>query len=136
MSANEGFARFWLALSGALHLYYGLYFAIDAAPITAALAIAPTEPAGLIEMRAFYGGLMLALGVLFAASALRREWLSSGLVLLTVTYVGAASMRAIWMAIDGVSDEWLVKILAVEVTGAVGGALALLWLRSARGRLR
>lgn len=122
---NTWIARVWLALSAVMHLYLGAAFAIDAAPWIEGLAIAPTDPAGLIEMRAFYGGLMLALGALFAAALLRREWLQPGLVLMTVTYFGAASVRATWMLIDGVSDDWLVRILAIEAGGALAGALAL-----------
>jgi len=122
---NVWIARTWLVVSAGLHLYFGALFAIDATPMLAGLAIAQTEPSGLIEMRAFYGGLMLALGALFAAAALRREWLRAGLVLMTVTYFGAASVRATWMLIDGVSDDWLVRILSIEAGGALAGALSL-----------
>jgi len=124
-AANTWVARALLGTSAALHLYFGGYFAIDAAPMLEGLAIAATEPAGLIEMRAFYGGLMLALGALFAA-ALRRAWLYPGLVLMTVTYFGAATVRATWIALDGVADAWLLRILAIEGLGALAGAGCLL----------
>jgi hypothetical protein len=124
-SASEGCGRALLGASAIVHLYFGAWFAIDAGPLMASLSIAPTAPAGLAEMRAFYGGLMLALGALFAIAVLRRSRTRDGLILMTATYLGAALVRGSWMAIDGIGDAWIWQLLAIESGGALGGALCL-----------
>jgi hypothetical protein len=118
-----------LGLSAVLHLYLGAVFAIDPTEWLANLSLAATAPAGLAEMRAFYGGLMLAMGALFAWCAGHRASLRPGLVFMTVTYFGAATVRTIAVVDYGVSDELLWRILAVEALGAVSGALCLWRLR-------
>jgi len=122
-----------LAASALLHLYFGAVFAIDPRPLMADLSLDATSPVGWIEMRAFYGGLMLALGALFALSALSARWRHAGLVWMTVTYAGAACVRALWIGLDGISDALLLNILAIEAGGAILGAVC--WLGAGLPRL-
>jgi hypothetical protein len=127
-------ARAVLALSGAMHLYFGAVFAIDPLPWMQSLSLTATAPAGVAELRAFYGGLMLAMGSLFVWSAWQRAWLVSGLVWMTATYFGAAAVRAVSLARDGVSDPMLLQILTIESSGAIAGMLCLALLTWSRRR--
>jgi hypothetical protein len=104
-------ARSVLAASALIHLYFGAAFALDPLP-----------------WMAFYGGLMLALGTLFAVTAVARGALHSGLVLMTATYLGAATVRTLSLAADRVADPLLQQILFIETAGAILGAFCL-WRR-------
>jgi len=124
-------ARLLLLGSAGLHLYFGAAFALAPGPWMESLSIQATSPAGLVEMRAFYGGLMLALGALFAAAGLIRRALLPGVVGMTVTYLGAACVRGLAMLAAGTTESPLRELLAVEAGGAVLGALV--WWRSVYG---
>lgn len=123
-------ARALLFASAAVHLYFGTGFALSPEPWMESLSIAATSPVGRIEMRAFYGGLMLALGALFLAAATLREALLPGTVMMTVTYLGAAIVRTAGIVAAGVADSMLSQILAIEAGGAVLGGVA--WWQLAR----
>ncbi len=113
--------RIFLALSGLLHLYYGVVFVLDPREMMDRLSIEAVTPAGITEMRAFHGGLMLALGVLFAGAAGYRPWAGPGLVLMTVTYAGAVLARAGGLVVDGEATRTLLWILSIEVAGLFAG---------------
>ena len=118
-------AQLALAVSALMHLYFGALFALDPLPWMQSLHLAASNPAGVAEMRAFYGGLMLALGALFAVSAVVRGALYPGLVLMTATYLGAALVRGVALATNRVDDPLVHQLLGVEVAGALVGAFCL-----------
>ncbi len=126
LALARGLARMLLCVSSALHLYFGIGFILDPGAWMENLAIAATSPAGLVEMRAFYGGLLSSLGLLFAMSALFPQALVPGTILLTVTYAGAACVRAYGMGVTDTHDVWLGQLLGIEASSALLGALALL----------
>lgn len=121
-------AHLALALSAIMHLYFGAAFALDPIPWMQNLHVAASNPAGVAEMRAFYGGLMLALGTLFAVATAVRGALYPGIVLMTATYLGAALVRSVSLAASPVDDPLLHQILAIELAGALVG-LFCLWRR-------
>ena len=55
-------AKFFLGLSALLYMYLGLVFLIDPIPMLTRLSVAPTGPAGLVELRTFYGGFLFSNG--------------------------------------------------------------------------
>ena len=120
-------ARCFLLLSAVLHLYYGVVFALDPEPMMARLALAATAAAGITEMRAFHGGLMIALGCAFLWAALDRRWLRPGLVLMALTYMGAVIGRSAGILIDGTGDAFIHSILMVETVGFLLSVFSL-WL--------
>jgi hypothetical protein len=125
---DHAVAQLALALSALIHLYFGALFALDPVPWMQNLHLTASDPAGVTEMRAFYGGLMLALGTLFAVAAAVREALYPGLVLMTATYLGAALVRSVALAATGVGDPLLYQLLAIELAGALVGMFCL-WRR-------
>jgi len=121
------FARGLLALSAGLHLFFGGAFAWAPQSWMQALSIQAVDAAGLVEMRAFYGGLMLALGALFAAAVVSRRALLPGVVLMTITYLVAAAVRLLAMLEAGVFDVHLQQLLCIEAASGILGALV--WWR-------
>jgi hypothetical protein len=125
---DHAVARLALAVSAVIHLYFGALFALDPLPWMQSLHLAAQSLAGVTEMRAFYGGLMLALGSLFAVACAVRGTLYPGLVLMTATYLGAALVRGVALATIRVDDPLMHQLLWIEVVGALVGMFCL-WRR-------
>ena len=73
----KNFAIVVLVLAGLGFLGFGLWLVVDPAGGLATVDIAATSPAGLIELRGFYGGLELGLGVFFLMCAARASCLKT-----------------------------------------------------------
>jgi hypothetical protein len=115
-----------LALGGLGFLGFGAVMLV--APQTAMAALGLNLPDGVptTEIRAFYGGLELGLGVLLLAAMRKVQYRRAGLLLGAVSYGAVASARVIGMLVDGSGGGFLLSALAVEAT------LALLFLAALR----
>ena len=94
-------------------LGFGLWLLTDPAAL-AKVGIQATSKVGTVELRAFYGGMELGLGIFLAMCLWRPEWQSAGLWLVLLANGGAG----------------LARLLGVFLSGAaLGGYLgwALLW---------
>jgi len=120
-------ARVILALNGILHLYYGFVFLADPRAMMASLSLSALNPAGITEMRAFHGGLMLAMGCLFFLAALYKRFIIAGLIMMTVTYAGAVAARTTGIILDQTNDALIFQILYIEIAGLILG-LTGLWI--------
>jgi hypothetical protein len=83
------------------------------------------SPEARTEIRAFYGGLEIGLGLFFAAAAARPEWHRPALFAQTATLGGVAVTRAVSMQIDPPGSALMRLLMVLEATAAVGGAVAL-----------
>jgi hypothetical protein len=94
-------------------LGFGLWLLLDPAALEK-VGISTTSTVGQIELRAFYGGVELGLGVFLLMCAFRPGWQAAGLWLVLLANGGAG----------------LARLLAIGLAGAsLGGYLAweLLW---------
>ena len=119
--------RVILALNGILHLYYGLVFICDPRAMMASLSLSAVNPAGITEMRAFHGGLMLAMGCLFSLATLYRRFVIAGLIMMIVTYVGAVAARITGIILDQTKNALIFQILYIEIAGLILGLVGL-WI--------
>lgn len=88
-----------------------------------------TRPAGAVEIRGFYGGLELGLGIFFAIALARRSWWRPALLVQVLALGGAAVGRLVGILVDG-GGEWLVlALMAAEAGAALVGLAALRALR-------
>ncbi|MFA5684985.1 MAG: DUF4345 domain-containing protein [Lysobacteraceae bacterium] len=118
-------SRLTLWLAGLGFLGFGIACLI--APV-ATLAAAGMEVAGAVaatELRAFYGGLEIGLGLFIVATALSEQRHRAGLWLCLAAYGGIGLARALGMALDGISTTFLCSALAVELALALLAALCL-----------
>lgn len=124
-----------LWLSGLSFLGFGVAFLI--APIaTLALAGVATEGAiAATELRAFYGGIEVALGGLILACALRPERWRDGLWLTLACYGAIGVTRVFGMAIDG-SDSFFLRFAATTELSFALAAIGLLRTAAAQGAKR
>jgi hypothetical protein len=123
-----------LALSGLSFLGFGVAFRI-APTETLALAGVVTEGAiAATELRAFYGGIEVALGALIVLCATRPSRWADGLWLTLACYGAIGLTRLAGMAIDG-SDSFFLRFAAgTEISFAVLSLLALRALSRQRNR--
>lgn len=125
------------AAAGLGFLAFGLWLTVDAPPVLGGVGIEATSVAGLIELRAFYGGLELGLGAFLLACAAQPGWRHAGLWLTLLANAGIAAVRLAGIATTGVFTPFFGWALAWELGFAALAAIALWRLRgrpaSARG---
>lgn len=127
-------ARIYLALSGLLLAGYGVYCLINPMVLGDLTGLVIATPTALIEIRAMYGGLELALGVYFIFSAILPETTRQGLFCLFLCLGSLAIARAAGLFADGGDNGYNAGALVYESVSAVLALVALLLLRS--GQLR
>lgn len=120
-----------IALAGAGFLTFGLWLTLDAASALAGVGVEAASAAGLIELRAFYGGLELGLGTFLLGCAALPGWRPAGLWLILLSHAGIAAVRLIGIAASGVYTPFFGWALAWEL-GLAALAAAALWLRDRR----
>ena len=72
---------------------YGIYCFIAPGALAESAGVAATTPTGIVELKAMYGGLQAALGLLALAGALRDDWRRHALAGLLFACAGLGSAR-------------------------------------------
>lgn len=98
-----------------------------------AAGVAPDRASALTDIRAVSGGVALALGVFFALSAGRPDWVAPGLVLGGLVGGCLAASRLIGFVADGGVTATQVSLAVTEVIVVVLCLLALRGWRSIEG---
>jgi hypothetical protein len=111
-----------LALGGICFLGFGAVMLVSPQATMAHLGVMVPDGPATTEIRSFYGGLELGLGMLMLAALKKVQYRRAGLVLGAATYGSVAGARALGMLIDRSSSGFLWMALAVEI------ALVLLFL--------
>lgn len=113
-----------LVLAGLGFMGFGL--AIVAAPgqVLGAVGISGS-PAGLVELRAFYGGLELGLGGFLLACAARPDWRQPGLWLVALSNGGIAAARLLGIGLSGEFTGFFAGALVWELGFTLAAVLAL-----------
>ena len=125
----QTFARVVVWVSALCLLGFGLAFLWAPLPTMAAAGLSLEGGLAATELRAFYGGLETALGIVLVACALRTRRLRDGLVLTLAIYGGIGLSRLAGMAISGTDTTFLRLALATELGLAIA---ALVGLRGTR----
>lgn len=121
--------RAFLALCALLWIPYAITVLFDPAVLTEQANLAATSATGTIELRAMYGGLQAAIGLLAGAAALRPALAPTALAALGVVSAGLFVARLGAASLAGVFSSYTVMALGLEA-GMLAGVLAL------RGRAR
>ena len=115
-----------LALCALGFFAFGLWLLVDAGGALAKVGIHAQTPTGLVELRAFYGGMELGLGLFLAWCALRPEWREAGLWLVVLANGGAGLARLGSALVAGTAlGGYLGWALLWELGFAALGGLAL-----------
>jgi hypothetical protein len=117
-------ARITLWLGGLAFLGFGLAFLVAPVETLAKAGWAMKGDGAAAELRAFYGGLEVALGALLIAADLRGRR-REGLILCLAAYGGIGAARGLGMAMAGAANDFLWIALGTEALLAVMAAVSL-----------
>jgi hypothetical protein len=117
-------ARAIVLLNALVFVDFGAAFLAKPQALAQLLDIELGSASALADMRAMYGGLPLALGILFFSALRRAAWLAPGLLLVIATSAGLALGRLYSMPASGLPAPAIFVLLASEVASLVWGLLA------------
>ena len=113
------FPRILLTVTGLVFFVHGLVCFIHPATIGIESGLAMPTPSSVIEVRAEYGGLPIALGLFFLAAALQKIEVRTGLIVMLTATAGYATSRILAVAIMGQLDQYNTAAILYEVTTAL-----------------
>lgn len=105
-------ARIFLGLFGLVAMPFGIVCFVDPGFLDAFAGVAATSTTGTVELRAMYGGMQMAFGVLALLGAFRPDFTRTGLLATAILCAGLGSSRL------------LASIAASEVSSYTRGGLA------------
>lgn len=117
-------AKIFILVNALVFFIYGLLFLII--PVESSNWVVDTSPStssGLIDMRATYGGLAIAVGIIFYLLASNTATIKVGLISTMVALVAMALGRFIGIVIDANPNPTMYIYLTIEIVFAVIGAI-------------
>lgn len=114
--------RLFLLANAAVWLPYGLYLVFQPGFLREAAGVAASTPTGTTELRAMYGGLQAAIGVLALRALARPDLEQVAVGAIATLAVGLFSGRLIGLFADGSASAYTLGGLAFEATLAVLGS--------------
>jgi hypothetical protein len=117
--------RIFLAISALLWLPYGVWCFFQPGMLAEAAGVAFQSPTGSTELRAMYGGLQTAVGVLALLGALRPPLQRPALIALGFLTAGLGLARLLGTLLDGAVSSYTAMGLGVEWTTAALAAVFL-----------
>ena len=107
-------------------LFFGLYgFAFSIFPVEMSFFVtdgSPGTPSGIIDLRASYGGMSVATGLILLICACKPGFLIPGLSIIAILLSAMAGTRLLGMLLDGAPNRIMYLYLVAEIIVA---ALAL-----------
>jgi hypothetical protein len=107
--------RLFLGISALIWAPYGLWCFIDPGALEEAAGIGATSGTGTTELRAMYGGLQMALGVLAGSALLRPTLVRPALLALAFTCGGLFTARLLAALIGGEVSSYTAFGLVFEI---------------------
>jgi hypothetical protein len=113
-------------ITAAIFALYGLGFVFVPSQLSLLVTgAAPATAAALTDMRATYGGMSIALGVVFFVLASKPQSIRLGLAAVLVVMLGMAFGRVVGLIIDGSGNPIMYAYLALELGAATAAAFLL-----------
>ena len=110
-----------LLLAGLLFLGFGAWMATEPEALGRFVRFDTTDPLTLTEVRAFYGGLEIGLGLFLLGCAALGRALRPALILVALVFGLTAAARIAGIVLDRPDNRTVYAFLAVELLGAVLG---------------
>ena len=116
--------RLYLLAVGACSLALGLAYVIRPIEMAALTEFTLSSPMAVIEIRAFYGGQLMGLGVAILLGLRDRRFVLPGLLLAAVPLAGVAAGRLYGVIDAGTFPPVALGFFVLELaTAAIGGVL-------------
>lgn len=110
------FEKILVQLTAVFFLVYGLLFALSPGSLSSMVTGGvPATTSGLIDMRATYGGMSIAVGILMLLLANNQSTLRLGLLSVIVVLLGMALARTIGIVVDGAPNNLMYVYLVAEL---------------------
>jgi hypothetical protein len=109
-------ARAYLIVAGLMWVVYGIYLAAVPQVLSSTAGVAATTLTGLIELRAMYGGLEIAVGAFALTAAWVPGMLRSGLLAMGFACAGLGVTRLLSATVAGEFSTYTRQGLALELT--------------------
>ena len=109
----------WFAFNGILYLLLGLAFFFGFETISGNIGFKVNNGSAAIELVTVFGGLELALGLLFIYALFDRRLTRFAIQMLIFTYTAFTLGRLIGISQYEVSDNLTYYLLGVEMSGSV-----------------
>jgi hypothetical protein len=119
------FARVVLVFGALVFLGFGGWLLVEPGALARFVRVDTTDPITRTEIRAFYGGLELGLGLFLLVGAFIRRWIAPALVATILAFGATAAGRALGLILDRPTVPTVLLFLLVEVAFAILGAAAL-----------
>ena len=120
------FSVFVLVLAALGFLGFGAWLLVDPVGGLAGVGIAGTTAAGVVELRAFYGGLEVGLGLFLLLCSARADWRVPGLWLVLLSNLAIGLTRLYGIGDSGEFNNFFAAALAWEFGFPALAAVALL----------
>ena len=122
----KAFPTVVLALCALGFLVFGLWLLVDPVGALGKIGIQASDKVGLVELRAFYGGMEIGLALFLGMCLLRPEWQGAGLWLVVLANGGAGLARLLAIFLGGAALRgYLGWALLWELGFATLGGVAL-----------
>lgn len=118
-------SRIFLGLSALLWLPYGLFCFVQPGYLAEAAGVTIGSTTASIELRAMYGGLQVAIGLLALLAVFRPPLVRPALLMLAFLTAGLGSARLLGSALDAEVSAYTGFALCIEFASA-GAAIWLL----------
>ncbi len=128
MTRSALYVRWVLGVAGAIFLGLGLACIFVPSMIIGAMDVKAEPGKALADIRAVYGGLDLAIGILLIYFFVRKQW-STGLAISTLVCTCLATGRLVGILIDPARDILTFGLFGVEVLAAALSAVGLFLAR-------
>ena len=112
-------AKFWVYATGAFFVIYGAAFALF--PVEMSVLVtdgSPTTPSGIIDLRATYGGMSIAVGITVLMLGADAELVALGLLVVAIVLAAMAGARTLGIVLDGTPNPVMYLYLVAEVMGS------------------
>lgn len=112
-------AKVYLLLNAIMWLPYGIACFFNPAMLTDLTGITMTSSIAITEIRAMYGGVQTAIGILCLIGFLKASMMRPALATLAFVLAGLAVSRSIGLLIDSSGSEYIYGAVGFEITTAV-----------------
>jgi hypothetical protein len=120
------FGKILVYVTAAVFVIYGVGFVFAPALLSELVTgSVPDTTSGMIDMRATYGGALIAIGALLGLLGSNPLWLKPGLLGVVFAMLGMASGRTYGILVDGSPNLMMWVFLALELVVAVAAIGAL-----------
>ena len=117
-------AKALVSATGIFFILYGAVFTFFPSEIAILVTdAAPSTHSALIDMRATYGGMSIAVGVTILLLAFRSELMGQALLVTGIVLLAMAASRILGMIIDGTPNIFMYIYLAAELLFGVTAVL-------------